>query len=303
MSVSREVYEERKKNGLCTKCGKLAEQNKTLCPAHLQIANKNQKAVYARRQNSRLCFKCGSKLTNNRKTCNDCLNKNVEMDRAEVYIPVKKRRSLGLCYLCGKPSHKYNCNECEEKYGIITPQKRKELALLGLCGQCGKRPFYKNQKTCEKCLKRQKSYYYTSGQREKMIVQTRELRIRVVNHYGGRCVCCGETEYTFLAIDHINGGGNEHRRKIKKNGSNILKWLIKQDFPPEFQILCHNCNMSKYLNGGVCAHKRVAIGYDIEHMMHSSDCIFTVYPDNPAIPCSCGLQDALDEQNEPKLFY
>jgi len=47
---------------------------------------------------------------------------------------------------------------------------------------------------------------------------------------------------------------------------------------------------------------RDSVGYDIENATHSEDCISTVYPDNPAVPCSCGLQDALDEQNQPKLF-
>jgi len=72
--------------------------------------------------------------------------------------------------------------------------------------------------------------------------------------YGGKCVCCGETEPTFLAIDHINGNGNAHRRELRKAGSTFNTWLIKNDFPDAFQILCHNCNMSKRLLGGICAH-------------------------------------------------
>jgi len=80
--------------------------------------------------------------------------------------------------------------------------------------------------------------------------------MQVIEYYGGKCACCGETEYTFLAIDHINGGGTEHRKKIKKqSGTAMAKWLIDNNFPDGFQILCHNCNMSKHLNQGICAHK------------------------------------------------
>ena len=75
--------------------------------------------------------------------------------------------------------------------------------------------------------------------------------------YGGRCACCGQNETDFLAIDHINGRGCEHRKKRKGNASGIhlYRWLIKHNFPSGFRVLCHNCNWSMYLNGGICAHQ------------------------------------------------
>ena len=255
MPVRKEVYEERKRTGLCTRCGGGVVENKTLCTYHLKKAGINQKAVYARRKSSGLCSKCGNELTNNRKTCNNCLNKNVEMDRPEVYVSVKERRKLGLCYLCGKPSQKFNCEQCEEKYGIITPSRRQELEAKGICGQCGRRANQDDKKTCELCLERQRMYYQ-SGYNIKMAARAKELRMIVVEHYGSKCNCCGEIEYTFLAIDHINGGGNKHRKQIKKMGGGCFyQWIINQNFPNNLQILCYNCNMSKYLNGGLCAHK------------------------------------------------
>jgi len=66
----------------------------------------------------------------------------------------------------------------------------------------------------------------------------------VISHYGGKCSICGEPNLSFLTIDHINGGGREHRRKI--GGSNtIYRWLVKNNFPSGFQVLCHNCNFKK----------------------------------------------------------
>ena len=79
-----------------------------------------------------------------------------------------------------------------------------------------------------------------------------ELRRQVLEHYGGLCQCCGETQYEFLAIDHINGGGRAHRRSIP--GQSVYRWLRKHDFPPGFQVLCHNCNMAKAFYGK-CPHQ------------------------------------------------
>jgi len=75
-----------------------------------------------------------------------------------------------------------------------------------------------------------------------------------LEYYGGnppKCACCGEKEIKFLSIDHINGGGNQQR----KNGiCNLANWLIKNNFPKGFQVLCYNCNMAKafFIN---CPHK------------------------------------------------
>jgi len=85
----------------------------------------------------------------------------------------------------------------------------------------------------------------------------REMREICINHYGGRCECCGENIYEFLTIDHINGGGNQHVKEIKKemNTNSIYAWLIKHNFPEGFRVLCYNCNccLGHY---GYCAHKK-----------------------------------------------
>lgn len=83
----------------------------------------------------------------------------------------------------------------------------------------------------------------------------RKNRKACLEFYGGtppKCACCGETIYEFLAIDHINGGGNKHRREI---GVNIYGWLVKNSFPGGFQVLCHNCNLAKGFYG-ICPHEK-----------------------------------------------
>ena len=78
-------------------------------------------------------------------------------------------------------------------------------------------------------------------------------RMAVLLHYGQRCVCCGEIEDKFLAIDHIDGGGGKHRASLKT--SHFYRWIAQNGFPKNLQILCHNCNYGRYLNGGICPHK------------------------------------------------
>lgn len=70
-------------------------------------------------------------------------------------------------------------------------------------------------------------------------------------HYGLSCACCGEDIYEFLTIDHINGGGNKHRKEIGQ--SVIYKWLIDNDYPDGFRTLCYNCN-SSLGHYGYCPH-------------------------------------------------
>lgn len=77
---------------------------------------------------------------------------------------------------------------------------------------------------------------------------TKEHRRIIINHYSNGeniCNCCGESIYEFLTIDHINNDGAEHRRKIGL-GSRIYLWIIKNNFPKEFQILCYNCNCARF---------------------------------------------------------
>ncbi len=78
----------------------------------------------------------------------------------------------------------------------------------------------------------------------------------VLEHYGRKCVCCGESEVKFLAIDHKNDDGYEHRKTLggTGGGSIIVAWIVKNGFPDMFQILCHNCNMAKGIYGE-CPHK------------------------------------------------
>ena len=84
-----------------------------------------------------------------------------------------------------------------------------------------------------------------------------QLRKEALDAYGGKCVCCGETEICFLAFDHINGGGRKHRQETSHGmGNRLYLWLKTNNYPKDvYQLLCHNCNMAKGFYGQ-CPHKR-----------------------------------------------
>jgi len=85
----------------------------------------------------------------------------------------------------------------------------------------------------------------------------KRLRLDVLTHYSSgtpKCACCGETILEFLALDHINGGGQIHRKEIG-SGHSLSRWLIRTGYPEGFQILCHNCNCAKGFYGQ-CPHQR-----------------------------------------------
>jgi hypothetical protein len=79
----------------------------------------------------------------------------------------------------------------------------------------------------------------------------------VMNAYGNACACCGETTPKFLTIDHIhNDGASARKEKLHpKDSYGFYRWLVKNKFPKEFQILCMNCNFGKSRNNGVCPHQ------------------------------------------------
>jgi hypothetical protein len=47
-----------------------------------------------------------------------------------------------------------------------------------------------------------------------------------------------------LCIDHIDNGGNKHRKETGSGGK-VYGWLIKHGLPPGYQVLCWNHNAKK----------------------------------------------------------
>jgi hypothetical protein len=110
-------------------------------------------------------------------------------------------------------------------------------------------------------LKQMKEYHLKNRQKhlERFRIYDKQIRKKetalVIAHYSNnenKCDCCGESDPRFLTVDHINGGGHKHRKATTKN---TCRWLLKNNFPNGFQILCFNCNLGRERNHKVCPHQ------------------------------------------------
>lgn len=94
------------------------------------------------------------------------------------------------------------------------------------------------------CQKR----WYRAGGKEHQQKWREELKIDVLTHYGnGKCACvgCGESRSACLSIDHIDGGGNQQRKRGERAGYHLYLLLKRNGFPRGYQTLCMNCQFVK----------------------------------------------------------
>jgi hypothetical protein len=101
-------------------------------------------------------------------------------------------------------------------------------------------------------------------------------RLNILSHYSKHisnsnipcCNCCGENSHVdFLAIDHIAGKNQmDSEPKLiklgyssKLKGKGLINWIMENNYPKGFQILCHNCNVAKGLigNNNICTHETI----------------------------------------------
>jgi hypothetical protein len=131
----------------------------------------------------------------------------------------------------------YKCRKCQAILRENNRDKIREIAL-----KC-----YHKNKHITKTLREIQGLHYIS-----------KLKKEVLEYYGNgklSCLCCGESIYEFLTIDHINNDGNEQRKIVRRTGHNIYRYLKKNNYPIGYQTLCFNCNSGKQINKGICPHK------------------------------------------------
>lgn len=119
----------------------------------------------------------------------------------------------------------------------------------GVCIQCGEHSdtVLINGRNligyCENCRKRAK----LDRQNESNKRNTRAIKQEVIDHYGGKCMYCDETNIDCLQIDHINGNGSVQRSEIGAIGTGfqMYYWLKRNNYPTEYQVLCARHNYAK----------------------------------------------------------
>lgn len=111
---------------------------------------------------------------------------------------------------------------CGTSYAAAMKRRR---FMAGKCTMCNLNPFRPGAYTCLDCAMKSK--------------------IQALVKYGDlSCACCGESTLAFLTLDHIECGGQRHRKSLKKakGGTHFYGWLKKNNYPEGYRILCFNCN-------------------------------------------------------------
>lgn len=200
------------------------------------------------------CIGCTRAAAPNRSRCFRCLEsiraararyagRNGAKIKAAEHAAREQRKAAGLCIACGAPAahRRTRCAECLGKHRAGNDARRTARKASGACRQCGAPAA--GRAYCRACL---------GGLSDKNAA----LRAEVIKAYGGRCECCGEDEPRFLQIDHANDDGAAHREVLGGSSKSLYRWLKRHSFPREgFRLLCANCNLGRYLNGGTCPHK------------------------------------------------
>jgi len=164
------------------------------------------------------------------------------------------------------------------------PKKRGKIGTTFIhCASCNEEILYRGgiHKYCSECFRKRRNAHqvenyrknpkkciiqvtesrkkhwpeWLSYQRKYARIRNKKIRLKVLNHYSKgipSCACCGEKTIEFLSIHHINGGGAKHKKSLS---GHLYDWIIRENYPAGFQILCHNCNQAKGYYG-YCPHNK-----------------------------------------------
>jgi hypothetical protein len=178
------------------------------------------------------------------KTCNKCAKT----------LPIKeyyhnkgmKDGHLNICKECVDTQVKEYVNNNRPE--VYARQRIWRQANIEHVRDLGLKQYYKH--------KDEPKYKINGAKRAKIYLA--EIRLEMLEHYGYSCACCGESNPKFLTIDHLNEGGNKHRKEL---GGTIpfYCFLKRNNYPSGYQTLCFNCNIAKARNlstnrNNVCPH-------------------------------------------------
>lgn len=223
--ASPAAYRERRQNGLCGHCGLVETGAEASCKKCRAANNERRKKQYEAKKAASKCPQCGSP-TDGTVLCAGCRGNQTGSQRRYY-----RNKAAGVCRFCGKPSDgKSRCVECAEKQKPAARRHYEKRKQEGRCSRCG-RPV--DDKTrCSAC---------SELDSEAGRLRYRQLRDEVFAAYGGyQCSLCPCCDPDVMEIDHVDGGGNEHRREIGQSA--LYAWLKSNGFPAGFRVLCPTCN-------------------------------------------------------------
>lgn len=185
-----------------------------------------------------ICAKCGVTVVTNRRNaryCSERCSQSSHYQRQHLRTIVCALTSCPAIIHAQNPRQMYCSRHCRNL------DKRRD----GKCADC-QLPAVDGVRWCAEHKKRKSAW----GKN-----RLRQLRVEIIAHYGGACACCGENQYEFLAVDHINNDGAAQRKQAVTQGTTFL-YHVRKTWPDDLQILCHNCNMAKGFYG-ICPHRKM----------------------------------------------
>ena len=118
--------------------------------------------------------------------------------------------------------------------------RQKELYHLDIKKTRKYKSDYYDKNRDEIIRKRRESY--NTGRMLENKKYIRDRRKEAIKLMGGKCMCCGITEWWNLTFDHIKPVFR-HRRQI--NSAHYNKLIKDHEYREDFQLLCYGCNSSK----------------------------------------------------------
>jgi hypothetical protein len=74
-----------------------------------------------------------------------------------------------------------------------------------------------------------------------------DTRLKVIEKYGGRCACCGESEPAFLTVDRPRSVKGRSETEAKEYAR-----LLREPRRKGLRLTCFNC---KFRRAKVCPHR------------------------------------------------
>lgn len=241
-------------------CGKAHAWCAECRPAQAAAQRKPPKPRKEHDKPCRNCGRCdaclGLTAAEGMKVCRQCLETKPLSDFA-------RRSDTGgfrnQCMACRNGSTVVGkCEDCGKNFALSSAGRTRCAAcrppLTKPCARCGT-DFVGSMNQRRYCSPECRDATLDEQRRD----TRRRERLAALRAYGGdspACACCGESVLLFLSLDHVNGGGRKHRQET--GGGGFYSWLRRHGYPAGFQVLCHNCNLGRQLNGGLCPHQKGA---------------------------------------------
>jgi hypothetical protein len=229
------VCGERPREGSTKKCAECKERNKGI-----------RKRTEENKTAAGLCISagCTEPAKPGCKMCQKCISRS----SANTSAAYRRKKTAGFCPYCpeGTPCAEGH-RACEKHLNYLNTYGKNEYVRCkkeGICYFCSepKRTALPGKAYCEE---------HRQANCQRILKLHHKRRQMVLDYYGRECKCCGLTLVNALQIDHIHGGGNQHRKQIGQSG--LYRWLIEHKFPPGYQTLCVMCNWMKS-HYGACPH-------------------------------------------------